>query len=611
MLKEKRRNIATALTVTGLYLLVAVVFTYPLATKLGSHGFGFDEDAPYHIWHNWWLKFSLFNLKQSPLWTDYIFHPQKIPLIYDANSFVFGSLTLPLQMFFSVLTASNVVFLISFALSGLAMYLLTRSLISNSLVSFLSGVIFAFSPYTLAQAMDGHTNLTTTWIIPLYTLCLIKSLDLDTKREKKFPVLGGLFAGLQLYSDFTYTTFLLVETAFILAFFIFRLSSFKITSAVSVLKHSVKNLALIAMVATVMSLPLLAEVVRVSRTGFRVGSPLWVQNEWSADLKAYLWPPDRSTFFKALAYTPIRGTVEGTAFPGYTILTLVFLVIIGKLVKRPDRLLERGENDKIRWTGGGLWLFLSVGFFLLSLGPSLHYDGKFQFDFWGLKNVVLPLPWLLLHKIPLVGEVQEPARLNPFLMLSLTVTVSLFLEQLTKKFKSNKLKFALVAFANLIIVLEYSPVPFPLTDLRPPEVFKTIYQDKGKFSVLILPIGFNSGNIALGKSPIGSLQYYQVIHQHPSFRGTVARLPAWAFDYYRKIPLIKFLLNSTAKPDKDDLDKAKVAVVLKDQLDIKYIVVHKNKYEGETYSRVLEVLEKTLDLEKVGEESGVIAYRLK
>lgn len=575
-----------------------------------THGFGIDEDSPYHIWHNWWLKFSLFDLKQNPLRTNYIFFPQEISLIYDANSFVFAALTLPLQLFMSTITASNIIFLLSFVLSGLSMYLLTRSLTSNSLISFVSGLIFAFSPYTLAQALDGHTNLTTTWIIPLYTLCLLKTLDRTRQSRPNLvlPVLTGLTASLQFYNDFTYTTFLIIETCLILIFFIFWNLYYQPKSVGPVLKRTLTASTVILLTVAILSGPLLWEIGKVSQTGFRIGAPLWAQNEWAADLKAFFHPPDRSTFLKNLSFTSVRGTVEGTVFPGYTLLIILFIYILIRLRKSND---QNQNRPPVTWLGSALWTFLSLSFFSLSLGPVLRSDGRFQFDFLDFQNIIWPLPWLILHKIPLIGETQEPARINPLLMLSLSLLASICLQNLLARFNSNRMKQRLIILTSVLILLEYLPIPFPTTDLRSPNIYQEIARDRGNFSVLTLPLGFNSGNIALGRSPIGSLQYFQVVHQHPSFRGTVARLPAATFDYYRQLPLIKILINPSAPPDANDLDKELVVETIKNQLRVKYIVLHKDKFVGDEYNRTLNLLNLSLDLELMGEDERVVAYKLR
>lgn len=638
-----------ASSLAAAYLLLAVLFTWPLATNMTSHGFGVDEDAPYHIWHNWWLKFSLFDLHQNPLYTDYIFHPQKIPLVYDANAFVFGALTIPLQFItHNVVLSSNIVFLLSFVLSGLSLFYLAKYTLSlnkprgsalelsthhtilydsKNLAAFFAGLIFAFSPYTLAQAIDGHTNLTTTWIIPFYTFFLLKSLETHPAGEKitrrvltgKYPILTGLLAALQLYNDFTYTAFMIILTALILAYHIFRASVSPSVVRGSVFQRCrlpIQSLVIITVVSFTFASPIIWPALKLWRSGFHPGSPLWVQNEWAADLLAFFRPNDRTTFLTPFIYTPPRGTVEGTVYLGWTVIVLSLFTVFRQLS------LSKIKNWKLEIRNSPVifWFFLAAAFFILSLGPFLHFGGRWRFQLPASSlQLPIPLPWILIHKIPFIGEIQEPTRINPFLMMPLAILAAHSLAVLFEKLKTQRFlpitnnQLLTTIAASTLILFEYLSFPFPTTSLQAPEVYRQIRNELGQFAVLTLPLGFNSGQISLGPSPIGSLQFYQTVHQKPSFRGTVARLPSWAFDYYRNLPLIKYFLNPQSTPDADDTSPEKVVPVFRNQLRIKYIVMHKDKYReakfptGDTEKLIKEVL----GAEKIYEEGEIVGYKLR
>lgn len=583
------------------YLLIACLFTYPLILRLATHGFGVDEDSPYHLWHNWWLGYSLFNLHQSPLFTSYIFSPQNIPLIYDANAFVFAALTLPLQyLTHNVILASNVVFLFSFVLSGLSMFTLARFVLREKpyakLAAVFAGFAFTFSPYVLAQASDGHTNLITTWIIPLYTLFLLKTLR-EEKGQTRTALITGVLAAFQLYNDFTYTSFLIIETAVILAFYLFRKSgSFNLKKVIAALFTMVKPLLTVGLTAAVLSLPILVEIAKIQKTGFRAGSPLWVQNEWAADLVSFFIPGGLSTFLRPLSYTALRGVVEGTQYLGWTVLVLAFLSVVFDIKERSFR-------------KPNLWYLMTLTLFILSLGPFLHIFGNYQFSVINVKFPI-PLPWIFLHKVPLIGEVQETTRLNPFLMMALSLIAGGGMVRLFSLVAWQKAVFALYVITLGLLAVEFFPAPFPTTDLSAPKAYAQITADPGNFSVLSLPLGFNSGQVALGPSPIGSLQFYQVYYEKPSFRGTVARLPSWAFDYYRKLPLIKYFLNPSAAPDSEDLNGELVNKIFKEQLRIKYIVVHRDKYKKFPIGESEKLITQVLGAKKIFDEGVISTYQL-
>lgn len=591
-------------------ITVAILFTYPLVKNIGTYGAGFDEDAPYQIWHNWWLYFSLFVLKISPLSTNYIFHPQNIPLIFDANSFVFGALTLPIQWLTgNVVLASNLVFLLFFGLSGISMFSLSKYLLINKLrtnlyffPAFLASFIFAFSPYTIAQALNGHTNLTTTVFIPLFILFLIKTID---SKSLVNPIIAGVVASLQLYNDFTYTGFLILTSGIIIGIeFLFRLQKSNVLeSSINASKELIIKLFPIGVVSVLLSFPILLGVFEISKTGFRAGSPLWVQDIWSADLVSFFLPSDTSRFLKSISYTSPRGTVEGTSYLG---LTIIFLFLLFTTQTIFGKNISREKKEPLRW------ILITVSVLIFALGPTLHLFGQSRFSFLGWNNLFLPLPWILIHKIPLIGEVQETSRLNPFLCVGIAVVSSFSLALLLENYRRKVIRILLSLLLLATVFIEYYPTQFPTTDLRAPEIYKEIAKDTSFFSVMVLPLGFNSGQIALGQSPIGSLQFYQTIHQKPSFRGTVARLPSWAFDYYRKLPVVKYFISPSGKPDEADFNSEEARRTFIDNLHVKYIVIHKKKYGkniilGETENLIINVLKGY----KIYEKEEIVAYKIK
>lgn len=578
------------------FLLLAILFTWPLAKNITTHGFGINEDSPYHIWHNWWFKYSVFDLHQSPFYTNYIFYPQTVPLTFDANAFVFSAMTLPLQPIIGVVGASNIIFLLSFALSGMGIFLLARRIFGlSNFSSFLAGVIYAFSPYTFSQAIDGHINITSTWIIPFLTFFVILAIKKAKENEKfilsKEALIAGIFLGLQAYSDLTYTAFTILLLGLIFVFYAFISRKEK----KEILKITVPFL-IAGIISLLIFLPGLIPTLSDFRKGINPSSPLWVQNVWSADLVAFFKPSTNSALFKNLAFAPHQGSIEGTVFLGWTTIVLAIFFIY-KFIRNWKKLDLKERRMK------SLLIFLSVSFFVLSLGPFLNIANR---------NTSIPLPFVLIHKIPLIGGTQETARMNPFFMLSLSIIAGLGLDLLIEKSKSKWRKILIGAIPTILIVLEFMQIPFPTTDLRPPKVYDVIAKDKGEKAVLDLPLGFNSGNMSLGHSPIGSLQFYQTYHKHPQFRGTIARVPIENFDYYTKIPLFKYFLNPGTLPDGEDLDQTLANSAIRKKLNVGYIIIHKDilKEKGINIGQSEALIKDLLKAEKYFEDENAVGYKL-
>jgi len=116
----------------------------------------------------------------------------------------------------------------------------------------------------------------------------------------------------------------------------------------------------------------------------------------------------------------------------------------------------------------------------------------------------------------------------------------------------------------------------------------------------------------LGNSPIGSLQFYQTFHKHPQFRGTIARVPKENFDYYTKIPLFKYFLNSGNPPDKEDLDVTLANNALRKKLNVGFIVIHKNilSDKGISIGQSETLIREVLKAEKYFEDENTVGYKL-
>jgi len=640
-MSDKRKNAIALVIITIAYLLVAIRFTWPLAARIKTHGFGVDEDSPYHIWHNWWTKYAIFDLRQTPLTTNYIFHPQTIPLAFDANAFVFGAMTIPIQLVTNnVVLASNIIFLASFGLSGVAMYLLANHISRNRAASFIAGLIYAFAPYVFAQSIDGHTNLISIWIIPLYALSLIKleraardcgencfsEMASNKKALARTALLAGFFITLQAYNDLTYTAFTIFFTAI---FVIIKVAqAYKrmvgttntyhgISYWIRYLKKLTGGLCLSAIFSAVIFMPVLIPTVKVFLLGLKPDAPLWVQAVWSADLVSFFKPPDFLPIFpRNWMFTAKQGTVEATVFPGYLPLILLAASLIANLIVR-NKSHSKYQKQATLLNETRPWIFITIAFAIFSLGPWLKYANQIPFiNIFG-HHLPIYLPFTLLHKIPLIGGTQEPTRMNPYVIMGLSVISALKISRIITNFRKNSSKkirkwIPIPFYLSLVIfaIGERMPKDFPTTDLTAPNIYYQIAQDSEEVSVLTLPVGFNSGNIALGQSPTGSLQYYQTIHRKPSFRGTVARLPIWAFDYYRDLPLFKYLIDPSQKLDKQDLDPVLVKAVFQNQLHIKYIIIHRDKYYKVPLGKTEELLVTVLGAEKIWEEGNVTAYIL-
>ena len=136
-----------------------------------------------------------------------------------------------------------------------------------------------------------------------------------------------------------------------------------------------------------------------------------------------------------------------------------------------------------------IWLAITVGFALLTLGPFLTI---------GDVNTHVPLPWFFLGHVPLLGAASTPTRFAAVMMLGMTALFGLALASLSDR--AGPRARVLVGAVAVALVAELLPVPRTLHAADVPGVYPVIAADPRPVSVLHLPFGFRDGT----KRPSGT-----------------------------------------------------------------------------------------------------------
>jgi hypothetical protein len=587
----------------GLYSLLTLIFTWPLAARLstrvpGEAAWAFDEST--FLWNMWWLKYSLLTLQQTPLASTYIFFPLGIKLTtYTFNLFnaAFG---LPLQLAFSLPLASNLTLLFSFVSSAYGMFLLSLYLLRrpatadgrlptvttsnysstvhnsqftthNYFPAFAAGAVFAFSASRMMYTALGHYNFVTIQWFPFFVLFLLKTLR---NSSRKAIILTGLFAAFCLYAELTYSVFLILITLILWIGEAMNQRMARIYSPFAI-RHSLIRLFGIGVVTFVLTAPLILSVLP-DFLNPAYAEPGWGEGlKLSADLAGLVTLTPLHPLSGQDWLAELRAVVEGTGrfsdvntlFLGYGILALALL---GYLVCRKE---------------GRVWLWSTLIFALLSLGPLLTIYGQNRFNLDGLE-VTFPLPFALLHYLPLISANRVPNRFGIPLTLSLAVLVGFAISFLTyhvSRFTFHMpriTRYALLLFSYFLLLLsllfdQYS-VPLPLSDARIPAVYAEIGAEPDNFTLLQLPLGWRNSYGTLGAEQT-QLQYYQSAHRRPILGGNTSRNPTSKFDYYANIPLFKTLTETELyrSVDETTLQRARLqAAELMALYNVKYLVIH-------------------------------------
>jgi hypothetical protein len=550
----------------ALYTLLAMGLTWPLMAYLPTHipgeaTWAFDEST--FVWNMWWLKQSVLALGQSPLHTGYTFFPLGIDLTtYTFNLFnaAFG---LPLQLGLSLPLASNLTLLFSYISSAYGMFLFSRYLlprrprsIAPDVAAFVAGAGFAFSASRMMYVALGHYNFVTIQWFPFYTLFLLKMLRRGRLKDGR---LAGIFAALCLYAELTYSVFLLFLTVFVF-----------IAEAVArpkAIARQIPALGMLIATAFILTAPFILAVLP-NFLDPAYGEPGWGEGlKLSADLTGLFTLTPLHPLSGVEWQTELRAVIAGTSrfsdantlFLGYGVLALALL---GFLAHR--------KNTRV-------WFWAAVSFTILSLGPLLTINGQNRFNLDGL-DVTFPLPFALLHYLPVLSANRVPNRFAIPLTLSLAVLVGFGVMWLLEKL-ARRGRWAIPLLATLLLVVllfDQFSAPLPLTDARIPDVYRRIGAEPGDFTLMQLPLGWRNSYGTLGAERT-QLQYYQSAHHRPMLGGNTSRNPAFKFDYFANIPLFYALTETELYRPVDDPVRERAsqqAAELMTLYNIKYLVVH-------------------------------------
>jgi hypothetical protein len=310
------------LLVIGLYSLLALVLTYPLTLHFTTHVPGDGGDDPALAWNLWWVKYALLDLGINPFHCDYMFHPIGVNLAFYTLTVLNALISIPLQVTFGLVPASNIVLLSSFVLGGYGAFLLVRHLLSekNALYApFMAGLVYAFSSSKLFYASLGQFNIASSQWIPFCVLFLLKmqkrperlrcppfdNPSTGLRTRLRTPLLAALFLLFQAWAEMTYATFLLVFVALLAVYeLVRRVGKSQKTEALLFLR----NLILVGLLFAIGLAPILSAMIPdlLAEGDFFVQGSGFAE-VFSADLVGFLVPTQVHPWLGSL--------VEAFAFP--------------------------------------------------------------------------------------------------------------------------------------------------------------------------------------------------------------------------------------------------------------------------------------------------------
>lgn len=496
------------LLVAGLYTLLTLILTYPVAFQLTSHIAGFaGEDNLQWRWFLWWFKHALLTRQSSVADVSLLYAPTggEQPL-YWITSFV-PALALPVTLAGGATLSFNLSFLLSFALSGYTAYLLAYYVTHHRPAAFIAGLIFAFFPARFGYATGTFLGQITTYFLPLYVLSLFMLAHRPTLRRAIWAALVLALVCLTWPLHVAYGVVIFTPI-----FFIYQILTWlRRPETRSSLKYFALTFALTFGLIIGFYLPLL-RTVEQGQGDFGADN---VAAGFSVDVLAFISPSNHHPIWQPWGLLPDYATrvltddndiQERLAYIGFIPLLLLALA-----------LLKCGRHLRFWWT-------TALVAMILSLGPLLKFKGgggPLQINIEGYVGYIV-LPYALFSSLPIISWSGVLGRLNTATMLCVGVMAAYGVSWVGGSRKREQL--ALVIFLSGLIVLEFLTLfPFRTEPDVVPAFYETLRQE-----ALITPQKIIDFPLVGAPAYTNYAMHYQTVHQQPIAGGHFMRKPAGA-----------------------------------------------------------------------------------
>jgi len=517
-----------------IFALVTVAMTLPLVTQLGTHLPGRGDDLLVHYWNGWRTQ-RLLREGGRLYYTDLLFHPVGVSLLYANLSWMNIAMWLVLEPLLGGIAAFNAFYLLNFFLCAVGMYALMRYLIGSRKAAMVAGLVHAFWPYRLFEI--GHPNLVTTQWIPLFLLFLIRTIKEDQRWRD--ATLAAVFLTLTGYARWQLLVLAAIGGGLYALYSIwFERNRWTV--------ELLPPLVLIVVLSLVLMAPAAYPIIEGQLTR-RHPEDLFVESiiPKQTDLLGYVVPPHNHPLdglFKGLEYADDWDRAwYSNAYVGYVVLILAVIGI--------------ARTRRMAW----FWAGLALTSWLLAIGPAPRINKQVYAG--------VPLPYRLVEDFLPIRVMREPRRFNMLLAIPFAVAagygVRAVVDRLRRASASKSLSRAAFAVVTLLICVDYSQIPVRTFDTAVSPFYETLGEAPERFGLLNLPTGRD-------RSP-----YYmlcQTVHGKPIVEGSVARPPREAKAFVEDNPFLRYLRDKRMmNPETPDISRQ--LAVLQDA-NIPYLIIN-------------------------------------
>ena len=535
-LREHRQVliVVTVLTLVMTYPTIIHVFRSDVFwLPVGAH-----RDALTEIWDVWYGRLFLSG-QADRFFTDRIFYPTGVSLVYHPFNIPYVLVVSGLQMFLSVSGAFSLAYLLIIHSSALAAYVYLRWLFSNNRVALIGAVIFGFSPFVIGHPYQPNNAMVTT--LPLLIYGFHRGIR---ENRRNMVICAGLLTGLtSVINIYAYVCAALTLGLMAFAFALTRWRSKRFW------KLAVFLVVAIAISSLWRIYPMIADSQSLEAAlGWR-GS-----GGRNTDLVSYFVNhahPIMGSIVHGLLNTPlIDKTFSQTSFLGYIPLCLIAIGLFSKNTRH--KMLP--------------WLALCALFLVLRLGNALNLNGVHYADFL--------LPKFYLDQIlPFVFRpFYEADNFQIGVILPLAVLAGFGVTALQDRWPIVARPGFIILLVAVVAFEYYIPVKRWVLQSEQRAFLDPLAQEEGDIRLINLPMGRDHSKL---------YNLFQALSGYSHAEGAVSRTPDSAFNYIRA----NILLNAWhhQQPVSCDMpmpgrDSYLAALAQLEEDGFSHVVYHHNKF---------------------------------
>lgn len=546
---------------TAIFLGILLAVTWPMALHLEEGIAGMGKDYTYD------QAFTYADIYQyAGNFRQFLGQPFNLKLL---NLSPDSNLSL-LQLTFGEYLGYNLWWILSFLVAFLGGYLLQLYLSKNHPAAFITGLALALFPFHFAHSY-GHRGAIWYGLLAWFALFLLRYL-------KNFRWRDLLGVGFIFYLIAQAEGMLLLYTVLLALFiFIYLLITKK-------LHPPIKFYLQILLVIIAGGICIWVSSGHLVKVAFSDNNYLIPEFDKvignGLDVLSALVPPSFHILRQEPGLAkPYEGfsqanAFEATAYAGIFVLALAAYATITALRRKSREIY--------------LWIALTFGFWILSLGPALHIAGKLFRQ--------MPLPYIILYEIfPFMNVIRTTSRIYAVALVGLAVLAGWGVAQAitamrAKSRKPYSLWLATYGLLALLIVLDFSYFNFPCNPPRVSKFYTDILpKDPGQFYLIQIP-----GNYEYAAS--SEIQYANTFHIHPSWsKMDFAREGMSDWSWHQSTPVLRDLFYRVPQKEPADIidyDPAQIGLqILQNEAYVRYVIIHKQNLAEPDYQRTLRYCE--------------------